>query len=105
EAVEQARNSGLKVSSMHLRVMFPMVTGLTEIFARFKKVVTVEINYSDPAGDPMIAEENRRYAQLALLLRARTRCNVDCFSNVYGQPMSPGKVLQMIKRELSELHN
>ena len=101
EAVEYARNLGLKVSSLHLRVLFPIVPGLVEIFNGFKKVITVEINYSDKLGDPMITEENRRYAQLAWYLRAKTQCDIDCFSNVYGQPMNPGKVLQMIQEELS----
>jgi 2-oxoglutarate ferredoxin oxidoreductase subunit alpha len=102
EAVESARTEGFKVSSIHLRFMFPIVPGLSEIFNRFKKVITVEINYSDTLGDPMITAENRRYAQLAWYLRAKTRFDIDCFSNVYGQPMNPRKVLQMIKKELSE---
>ena len=44
--------------------------GSTEIFARFRKVTTVEINYSDEPGDPFITAENRRRGQLAWLLRA-----------------------------------
>ncbi len=102
EAVDRARNLDFKVSSLHLRFMFPIVPGLTEIFSRFKKVITVEINYSDQLGDPMITKENRRYAQLAWYLRAKTQFDIDCFSNVYGQPMNPGKVFQLIERELSE---
>ena len=65
--------------------------------------MTVEINYSDHLGDPMITKENRRYAQLAWYLRAKTQLDIDCFSNVHGQPMNPGKVLEMIKHELEEL--
>ncbi len=100
EAVERARSLGYKVSSVHLRVLFPIVPGLHEIFKRFKKVITVEINYSDTPGDPMITQENRRYAQLAWYLRAKTQLDIECFSNVYGQPMNPGKVLDMIEKEL-----
>ncbi|THD69689.1 2-oxoacid:acceptor oxidoreductase subunit alpha [Robertkochia marina] len=100
EAVADARAKGLKVSSLHLRFLFPMVPGLVEIFKRFKKVITVEINYSDTPGHPMITQENRRYAQLAWLLRAQTLMDIDSFSNVYGQPLNPEKVLKMIKREL-----
>ena len=103
EAVEQARSNGFKVSSIHLKVLFPIVPGLTEIFKCFKKVITVEINYSDKLGDPMITKENRRYAQLAWYLRANTQYDIDCFSNVHGQPMNPGKVLQMIIKELTEV--
>ena len=102
EAIEHARSMGNKVSNIHLRFLFPIVPGLSEIFKRFKKVITVEINYSDRPGDPMITEENRRYAQLAWYLRAKTQYDIDCFSNVYGQPMNPGNVLQMIIDELSD---
>ena len=63
--------------------------------------MTVEINYSDTVGNPMITAENRRYAQLAWYLRAKTQYDIDCFSNVHGQPINPGKILEMIKNELS----
>ncbi len=102
EAVDDARTLGYKVSSIHLRFLFPIVPGLKAIFNRFKKVITVEINYSDKPGDPMITMENRRYAQLAWYLRANTELDIDCFSFVYGQPMSPGKVLEMIQKEISK---
>jgi 2-oxoglutarate ferredoxin oxidoreductase subunit alpha len=101
EGVNAGRDKGLKVSSVHLRFLFPLEPGLKEIFSRFKKVMTVEINYSDNIGDPMINAENKRYAQLAWYLRAQTLMDIDCFSNVYGQPMNPGKVLRVIEQELS----
>jgi 2-oxoglutarate ferredoxin oxidoreductase subunit alpha len=84
--------------------MFPIVPGLKKIFSRFTKIMTVEINYSDRPGDPMITDENRRYAQLAWYLRAKTRYDIDCYSNVYGQPMNPGNVLMMIRNELGSKH-
>jgi 2-oxoglutarate ferredoxin oxidoreductase subunit alpha len=105
EAVGNAKEEGLQVSSIHLRFLFPTVPGLVEIFSKFKKVITVEINYSDTIGHPMITVENRRYAQLAWLLRAHTRFDVDCFSNVHGQPINPGRVLDMIKQEIRNLEN
>lgn len=101
EAVNDARSLGLKVSNMHLKVLFPMVSGLEDIFTRFKKVMTVEINYSDTPGDPQITPDNRRYAQLATLLRCQTLYDVDCYSNVHGQPISPSAVLDRIKEEIS----
>lgn len=101
EAVASARKSGLKVSSLHIRFLSPLEPGLEEIFSRFKKVKTVELNYSDTIGEPLITKKSRRYAQLAWLLRAHTLVDVDCYSNVYGQPISPGKVLDLIKNELS----
>jgi 2-oxoglutarate ferredoxin oxidoreductase subunit alpha len=101
EAVAKARKKGIKVSSLHLRFISPMEPGLKEIFSRFKKVKTIEINYSDKLGDPLITPENRRYAQLAWYLRAHTLVDVDCYSNVHGQPLSPGNVLEMIHKELN----
>ncbi len=101
EAVEEARNLGARVSSLHLRFLSPMEPGLEAIFKNFKKVKTVELNYSDKIGDPLITKESRRYSQLAWYLRAHTLVDVDCYSNVYGQPINPGKVLDMIKQELN----
>ncbi len=100
EAVESAREKGAKVSSLHLHFLSPLEPGLKNIFSRFKKVKTVEINYSDTVGNPLITEENRRYAQLAWYLRAQTLVDIDCFSNVFGQPMSPLQIVKMIEKEL-----
>ena len=97
EAVERARAEGLKVSSVHLRFLSPLEPGLKEIFARFKKVMTVEINYSDEVGDPYITEENRRRGQLAFLLRASTLVDVDCWTRVPGEPLRPGSILDAIR--------
>lgn len=102
EAVERAREKGAKVSSLHLRFLSPMEPGLKPIFSKFKKVMTVEINYSDTIGNPLITEENRRYAQLAWFLRAQTLTDIDCFSNVYGQPLSPIQILQMLEKTLDK---
>jgi len=63
-------------------------------------VRTVEINYGDDPEDTLITEESRRYSQLAWHLRAKTLIDIDYFSNVHGQPMSPGLIVDMIKKEL-----
>jgi len=99
EAVDMARKKGASVSSLHLHFLSPLEPGLKEIFQKFKKVKTVEINYSDTVGHPLITEENRRYAQLAWYLRAQTLIDIDCFSNVYGQPISPFRILTMLEKE------
>lgn len=101
EAVDRARELGAKVSSLHLRFLSPMEPGLKDIFRRFGKVMTVELNYSDNPNDPLITPENRRYAQLAWMLRASTLVDIDCFSNVQGQPIRPASILQMIRKELN----
>ncbi len=101
EAVGIAQKEGLSVSSIHLKFLSPLEPGLKEIFKKFKKVMTIEINYSDDINADGINEENRRYAQLAWILRARTLVDVDCYSNVMGQPLSPKKLLKEIKRKLN----
>lgn len=101
EAVARARAQGASVSSLHIHFLSPMEPGLKEIFSRFKKVKTVEINYSDKLGDPLITPENRRYSQLSWVLRAQTLVDVDCFSNVLGQPLRPRQILDMIQEELN----
>ncbi len=98
EAVERVREDGLRVSSLHLKFLQPMATGIKEILQNFKKVITVEINFSDDLEHPMIDDDNRRYANLAWLLRARYLIDVDCWSNVHGQPIKPGNIEAMIRR-------
>ncbi len=100
EAVDRARAEGLSVSSCHLTFLSPLEPGLKEIFSRFDKVMTVEINYSDKIGDPYITDENRRRAQLCMLLRAQTLVDVDCWSRVPGQPLRPGHILKAIQSRL-----
>jgi 2-oxoglutarate/2-oxoacid ferredoxin oxidoreductase subunit alpha len=102
EAVERARDEGLAVSSVHLRFLSPMEPGLKEIFSRFRRVMTVEINYSDEPGTPYITEENRRRGQLAWLLRAQTLVDVDCWTRVLGEPMRPRAILEAIRQKLDQ---
>ncbi len=92
EAVERARDQGHSVSSLHLTFLSPLPSGLKEIFQRFKKVLTVEINYSDDPDAPFITEENRRRGQLSWLLRATTLVDVDCWTRVLGEPLRPGMI-------------
>ena len=97
EAVDRARTEGLAVSSLHLRFLSPIEPGLREIFGRFRKVMTVEINYSDDPRDPFITDENRRRGQLAWLLRAQTLVDVDCWTRVPGEPLRPGQIAGAIR--------
>jgi 2-oxoglutarate ferredoxin oxidoreductase subunit alpha len=100
EAVDRVRNDGHKVSSLHLRFLSPLEPGLKEIFSRFQRVMTIEINYSDDLGDPLIDDESRRYAQLAWLLRAHTLVDIDCWSRVPGQPVPPFMMEAAIRARL-----
>jgi 2-oxoglutarate ferredoxin oxidoreductase subunit alpha len=96
EAVDRAREEGMKVSTTQLTFMSPLEPGLKDIFNRFKKVMTVEINYSDTVGDPYITEETRRYGQLAWLLRAQTLVDIDCWTSCPGQPLRPKDIYNSI---------
>ena len=100
EAVDRIRRDGRKVSALHLRFLSPLEPGLKEIFSRFKRVMTIEINYSDDLQDPLINEDNRRYSQLAWLLRSHTLVDVDCWSRVPGQPLPPGMVETAVRGRL-----
>ncbi|HEU4994929.1 MAG TPA: 2-oxoacid:acceptor oxidoreductase subunit alpha [Gemmatimonadaceae bacterium] len=102
EAVDRARADGLAVSSVHLRFLSPLEPGLKELFGRFRRVMTVEINYSDDRDAPFITEENRRRGQLAWLLRAQTLVDVDCWTRVPGEPLRPGAIHEAIRDVLHD---
>jgi 2-oxoglutarate ferredoxin oxidoreductase subunit alpha len=100
EAVDGLRAEGLAVAALHLRFLSPLEPGLAEIFRRFAKVMTIEINYSDDPEAPLVTPERRRRAQLAQLLRERTLADVDCWSAVPGQPFGPGEIARVLARAL-----
>ena len=102
EAVDRAREEGLKVSSLHLTFLSPFEPGLKEIFERFDNVMTVEINYSDDPDDPWITEENRRRGQLSWMLRAHTLVDVDCWTRAHGEPLRPASILEGIHQKLEK---
>jgi 2-oxoglutarate ferredoxin oxidoreductase subunit alpha len=103
EAVQRLRDEGLKVSALQMRFIQPMPSGIKDILKRFRKVMTVEGTWADrPHEDEMIDEENRRYAPLAMMLRARTLVDVDCWTEAKGQPIKPGQVVQALRAKLAE---
>jgi 2-oxoglutarate ferredoxin oxidoreductase subunit alpha len=102
EAVEGVRAEGHKVSSMHLRFLQPLPPGIKEIMQRFRKVMTIESNWSDDPADEIIDETNRRYAALATLLRARYLVDVDCWGEVKGQPIKPSTMRSVIVEKLKK---
>ncbi len=105
EAVQRAQKEEIKVSAVHLRFLSPLEPGLKKIFAGFKQLITIEINYTDEIEQPYINEESQRYAQLALLLRARTLMDIDSWSHVFGQPIQPGAIYREICRRLGNDHS
>jgi 2-oxoglutarate ferredoxin oxidoreductase subunit alpha len=102
EAVKRMRADGHKVSSLHIRFLQPMASGIGGVLKRFGKVMTVESNWSDSLDDEFIDGENRRYSELAWLLRARHLLDVDCWSEVRGQPIKPGAIVRAIGQKLQE---
>ena len=103
EAVDIARAQGKSVSSLHLRFLSPLEPGLEKIFKGFRKVMTIELNYSDEPNAPMITKETRRYAQLALVLRAQTLMDIECWSVVPGHPLSPRRIGMVIDEALDKM--
>ena len=102
EAVESLRAEGHKVSALHLRFLQPLPPGIKEAMQRFRQVMTVEGNWCDRPQDALIDASNRRYSALALLLRARYLVDVDCWSEVRGQPIKPGTIREVIRRKLAQ---
>ncbi|HWK84767.1 MAG TPA: 2-oxoacid:acceptor oxidoreductase subunit alpha [Caldimonas sp.] len=100
EAVTRLRAEGLAVSSMHLRFLQPMPSGIREILKRFKHVMTIEGNWSDKPEDELIDEDNRRYSALAMMLRSRFLVDIDCWSEARGQPIKPGDICRVARDAL-----
>jgi 2-oxoglutarate ferredoxin oxidoreductase subunit alpha len=102
EAVEAARAEGKKVSSLHIPFLQPLPPGIKEAMSGFKKVITIEGNWSDSAQETIIDENNRRYSALATLLRSRYLVDVDCWSEVKGQPIKPSSIRRVIDEKLKK---
>jgi 2-oxoglutarate ferredoxin oxidoreductase subunit alpha len=102
EAVDRLRAKGHAVSSLHLRFIQPMPSGIKPILQRFERVMTIEGNWSDRLDDELVDAENRRYSALATLLRARTLVDVDCWSEARGQPIKPGSVVDVALAKLAQ---
>ncbi len=92
EAVSVCRKEGIKVAGMNLRVVYPLPLTLKEDFAKFKKVVTVEVAYGDAL----------KPSPLAFFLRAETLVDVKpMMSEATGRPVRPSKIIEKVKACLS----
>jgi 2-oxoglutarate/2-oxoacid ferredoxin oxidoreductase subunit alpha len=100
EAVERCRADGLKVSSVHLKFIQPLPSGLKEIFDRFGKVMTIENNWNDSMEHELIDADNRRFSNLAWLIRGRYLVDIDCWGEVKGQPLKPGSICRVVREKL-----
>ena len=103
EAVEAMRAEGKKVSSLHLPFLQPMPPGIKEAMSGFKQVLAIESNWSDSPQEKIIDETNRRYSAMAILLRSRYLVDVDCWTEVSGQPIKPGVIRRVVGDKLKKL--
>ena len=102
EAVERVRADGHRVGAMHLQFLQPLAPGIDEILGRYDRVLAVENNWSDSVEDPVIDTGNRRFSNLAWLLRARFLVDVDCWGQVRGQPLQPGAIEAALRSRLAQ---
>ena len=102
EAVDRLRAEGRAISSLHLTFLQPLHSGIKQILRQFKKVLVVEANWSDRLEDEFVNEENRRYSNLAWLIRARFLIDADCWGEVKGQPIKPGAIESAARARLAQ---
>ena len=70
-----ASRTSAKASGMHLRMVYPLPLMLKDVFAKYKKVVTIEVAFGDEL----------KPSPLALLLRSHTLVDIkplisNCFN-------------------------
>ena len=88
EAVLACRSEGIRVSGLHLKVVFPLPLMLKDLFSKFKTVITAEMAYGDV----------NKPAPLALLLRAQTLVDVQsALAEPSGNPLKPSDVISKVK--------
>ena len=87
DAVKRARQYQEKIGSIHLRHIHPLPNGLEKIFARFKRVVVVEMNDEGVYG----------FGQLATVLRARyCEPKIESFTKTDGLTFRVREILEGI---------
>src|SRR3974390_1722705 len=102
EAVDNLHAEGHKVSSVHLTFLQPLAPGLKELMQKFKKVICIEGNWSDDPKQDIVNEDNRRFSALAMMLRSRYLVDVDCWSEVRGQPIKPNTIQRVLLEKLKQ---
>jgi 2-oxoglutarate ferredoxin oxidoreductase subunit alpha len=85
DAVKLGRETGEKVGCIHMRHLHPLPNGLDKIFARFKRIVVVEMNDQGIYG----------FGQLATILRARyCEPKIESFTKTDGLTFRVREILQ-----------
>lgn len=91
ETVSMCEKEGLSVSAMHLRMVYPLPLMLKETFAKYKKVLSVEVAYGDQF----------KPSPLALLLRSETLVDIQpLMAKATGRPIRPRILLEKLKEIL-----
>ena len=87
ESTMRFQKQGKKISHLHLKMLFPLKQSVGEIFDRFDKVYTVELNDQGVYG----------FGQLATMLRAVTaRANVSSICKTDGLTFKVSEILSKI---------
>ncbi len=91
EAIGLCEKQGVPASGMNLRIVYPLPLMLKDVFAKYKKVVTVEGAYGDML----------KPSPLALLLRAETLNDIHpLIAEATGRPVRPRIILKRIQEVL-----
>lgn len=92
EAVNRLRASGTRVGQVHLRHVNPLPPGLGEIFARYRKVLVVEMNDEGLYG----------LGQMAMLLRARHAMpSISSLTKTDGLTFKISEIVDGVRRKLA----
>jgi 2-oxoglutarate ferredoxin oxidoreductase subunit alpha len=93
EAVEQLSNEGYTLSSLHIKHINPLPTGLEDILPRFKSVYIVEMNDGGVYG----------YGQLAGVLRARyADARIKGINKTAARRWKVSEIIERVKARLEE---
>ncbi|MBC8245219.1 MAG: 2-oxoacid:acceptor oxidoreductase subunit alpha [Verrucomicrobia bacterium] len=93
EAVQQLSNEGYTLSSMHIKHINPLPTGLEDILPRFKSVYIVEMNDGGVYG----------YGQLAGILRARyADARIKGINKTAARRWKVSEIIERVKARLEE---
>jgi 2-oxoglutarate ferredoxin oxidoreductase subunit alpha len=91
EAISLCAKNGVPASGMSLRVVYPLPLMLKDVFAKYKKVMTVEVAYGD----------RLKPSPLALLLRAETLADIHpLIAEATGRPVGPRIIMKKIQEAL-----
>jgi 2-oxoglutarate ferredoxin oxidoreductase subunit alpha len=91
EAISLCEKNGVPASGMHFRVVYPLPLMLKDVFAKYKKVMTVEVAYGD----------RLKPSPLALLLRSETLMDIHpLMAEATGRPVRPRILMNKIQEAL-----